>query len=410
MSIRRVLPWVLASVLSSAVAVLIAGPLTPAGGAPASTYKTLSEVEPRIAINATNTPGDATSTFRITQPGSYYLTGNIAGEPGKVGISIGASNVTLDLNGFTIANTGGAAIARSSALARIVVRNGTVTGSGNSGILLNTVADARVERVAAISNIGVGIFVGDRALVESCVAQGNSGGGIIAGDSAILTDCLAVNNTSPGIGVASGFSVGDNAIITRCTTTNHEFIGLEAGNNALITDCTARANNRGIDVGDTSQIRGCNAIASTTTGITAGVSASIIECNASSNGTTGISVANSSTVRGCTVNSNTGSGIQASAATVIQNNMVSSNAPGAIGAGQAGILCTADDNRVEGNTVISNAQDGIRLNAAGNLVVRNTLARGGTTINAVANNRIAQTIINPAAGFVSTDPNANIVY
>ena len=47
------------------------GSLTPPAGPVAPT----PGPEPRIAINATNTPGDADSVYRIAQPGSYYLTG-----------------------------------------------------------------------------------------------------------------------------------------------------------------------------------------------------------------------------------------------------------------------------------------------------------------------------------------------
>src|SRR5688572_9252641 len=76
---------------------LAQGALTPPG-APAPTMKTLDQVEARTIVNATNTPGDGTSTYIISAPGSYYLSGNITGAPGKHGISIVASNVTLDLN------------------------------------------------------------------------------------------------------------------------------------------------------------------------------------------------------------------------------------------------------------------------------------------------------------------------
>ncbi|MHC4976260.1 MAG: hypothetical protein ACYTF7_06600 [Planctomycetota bacterium] len=53
----------------------LGGPLTPPG-APAPTHKTLTEVEPRTAINATNTPAGVFGTYHITSPGSYYLTEN----------------------------------------------------------------------------------------------------------------------------------------------------------------------------------------------------------------------------------------------------------------------------------------------------------------------------------------------
>src|ERR1700761_393464 len=75
------------------------GSLTPPGP-PAMIMKSLDQVEPRTAINSTNTPGDADSTYKITQPGSYYLTENLTGTSGKVGIEIAANDVSLDLMGF----------------------------------------------------------------------------------------------------------------------------------------------------------------------------------------------------------------------------------------------------------------------------------------------------------------------
>lgn len=72
------------------------------------THKTLTEVEPRIAISATNTPGDADSLFKITAPSSYHPTGSITG---RHGIEIVASGVTLDLNGFDLVGSSiGAAV------------------------------------------------------------------------------------------------------------------------------------------------------------------------------------------------------------------------------------------------------------------------------------------------------------
>jgi len=60
--------------------------------------KTISEVEPRTLIYATNIPGDADSVFEIIQAGSYYLFG-VAFDHG---IEIDADRVTIDLKGLAI--------------------------------------------------------------------------------------------------------------------------------------------------------------------------------------------------------------------------------------------------------------------------------------------------------------------
>ena len=57
--------------------------------------ESLDQAEARIIVNATNTPGDATTTFIISQPGSYYLTGFLHERPlarlredlGRIGIA-----------------------------------------------------------------------------------------------------------------------------------------------------------------------------------------------------------------------------------------------------------------------------------------------------------------------------------
>ena len=61
-----------AVLIAGVAAISIAGPLDPPAGPITATYKTLAEVEPRTAINATHTPGDADSIFKITQPRDVF--------------------------------------------------------------------------------------------------------------------------------------------------------------------------------------------------------------------------------------------------------------------------------------------------------------------------------------------------
>src|SRR5262245_43726281 len=108
-------------ILLASVLIAYAGSLTPPAGPIAPTMKTLAEIEPRTPIGPTTTPGGPNSLYRITQPGSYYLTGNVQGVAAKAGIEIVASQVTIDMHGFELVGAAGS-------LAGIDMNNG---GAGN---------------------------------------------------------------------------------------------------------------------------------------------------------------------------------------------------------------------------------------------------------------------------------------
>ncbi len=256
-----------------------AGPLNPPPGPISST----PGPEPRIPVDQTNTPGSSTAIFRITQPGSYYLTGNVLGQSGKAGIEIFADSVTLDLMGFELSGVPGSlsGIRTLSPFFRqnITVRNGVVAGWGGGGLSL-THAPSDVGSVSGIiarNNTGVGISVGDYFTVSHCVARNNSSDGIRAQRNCLITHCIS--NANSGLGLSSNFysalshcvssnntgigiSVAFSSNVTACTSNNNESDGIVCSSNCTVTACTATSNDdAGIrPTGPDNRIEGNNCI------------------------------------------------------------------------------------------------------------------------------------------------------
>jgi parallel beta-helix repeat protein len=374
---RRAHVRLLAAVAAFAVAIpgLFAGPLNPPAGPIASTLKPLSDVEPRTAMNAANTPGDASSVFKITQPGSYYLTDNLTGVSGKHGIAIAASNVTIDLAGFGVLGAVGSLVGVFDSMGDtgVVLRNGLVSGWGGSGVDLSSVDNTLVEGVISRSNGGFGIRAGSYSVIRFCTAGANASTGIIAFDGGVVESCVAVGNSS------NGFAVGPGTVIRGCV---------------------ARVNTS----------NGFNSTSS---------SATVIDCTAYQNDGTGFNVAGGSTVERCVASQNGLDGITAGGACTLRDNACAGN--GLAAAGGAGIHVTGSDCRVEGNNC-TGADRGVDVDSAGNIIVRNTCSGNTTNWDLVANNVFGPIIdrtapASPAvsgnaaaSSLASTDANANFTY
>lgn len=215
-----------AAALLAATSVLLAGPLNPPAGPVASTAKTLVEVEPRIAINASNTPGDADSLFRITQPGSYYLTGSFTGALSKHGIEVVADGVTIDLNGFAITGFAGtlAGIYSPNGTAGLTVKNGSIMSWGTDGINISGANSAIIQGVTFLYNAGRGVNGNNSVYVSDCTATGNGTDGISCGSYGTVINCIANQNGASGIRVVTGASVS-NCTATLNTTDGILVIG-----------------------------------------------------------------------------------------------------------------------------------------------------------------------------------------
>jgi hypothetical protein len=308
-----------------AAALVVAGPLNPPGGAVSSTYKTLSEVEPRIAINSTNTPGGAGETYLISQPGSYYLTGNITMTSGKHAVAVSSADVTIDLNGYTIAGVSGASygVVGYSGVGRIVVRNGSFRAGPFQSIFIG--ADSLVENVMAIqANTSVdAINVGDRSVVRNCrvstagaavnvgnqcVVEGLTATGVVSGVNAtskvdvVVRDCsMTCVGSGSGVygqsrlsvarcqfqGFVFGVVASDYAVVEDCRVSGGA-IGVYVGSNSTVRRVQVQTmTSQGVSVGDASVLEGVDARSCTANGITVSSDCVLTRCNASGGASSG---------------------------------------------------------------------------------------------------------------------------
>lgn len=378
--VGRLVAWLVVGVAVAAPA----GPIDPPAGPVGPTMKPLSEIEPRTPLSAETTPGDADSVYRVTRPGSYYLTGNLAGEAFKHAIEIAASNVTIDLGGFTVQ---GVADAKSGIVVEadygaITVRNGTVQQFGEWGILLRVpqggASGFRVEGVAAVANGRDGIATGKGAVVVDCQAASNLDDGIDVASGSTVERCVTELNASEGISI-----LGDG-VIRGCTSRRNE-TGFYASYGSRISDSTSTQNNKhGAEL----------------------FGASFVNCTSMHNGENGV-VMYGGEVIGSRVEQNVKNGvvIRSSAARVVESNCSRNGANGNIG---HAILLEVGSRCLIRNNDVSSTHYGVKVNTSGNTIVGNVAmdCNNGSFLIVGGNN------VGPVVGAigVSTTPLANMAF
>ena len=200
------------------------GSLTPPAGPPVASMKTLDQVEARTPVNQTTCPGNATSVHVISSSGSYYLTGNVATETLANGLTISASNVTLDLNGFSLirlTGTGGTAVFVGG-FKSIRIRNGNIAGgtTQTGGVFSPAGWSTGLQSAPSSGNVCVsdltvrgvqstGIQTSASGVVERCQVDTCGGAGI---SSFFVTDCVVRNASGAGITVGDG----EEASVKNC--------------------------------------------------------------------------------------------------------------------------------------------------------------------------------------------------
>jgi len=235
---KTTLPFLLSLLTSAALA---QGPLQPSttidpklgpvaplngAGAPQPTMRTLYQVEPRTPLVA-GSPGvtvTAGGNITISQPGSYYLTANVALTGGN-GITITNGPVTIDLNGFSVSTT--AAATGSGILATtgstVIVSNGSISCSGSVNGTTGAITGQSFE-------YGINMFSSFQATVTKVNISGISNKAIYLDKdyATSIESCTALN-------CVNGFEA---ATISNCTATA---IGQFAIVGELVSNCVGKS-------------------------------------------------------------------------------------------------------------------------------------------------------------------------
>ena len=191
--------YIIITALSVVGATFGQGPLTPSG-APAPTMKTLNELDTSIKQVAGRIPISHPG-YIITEPGSYYLTTNLVTTTNQRGITINTSNVTVDLNGFSIL---GAGASGSGILMNyrdnVTIKNGTIRDCYYSAIYAPNSKRCTFENLKILNNSRAsgsssGIYAGRNSKIVNNQILDNGGYGLrIYGSGSYIKNNIVKGN------------------------------------------------------------------------------------------------------------------------------------------------------------------------------------------------------------------------
>ncbi len=378
-------------------AIVTAGNLNPPAGPVSPTMKSLDEIEPRIAISATNTPGDANNQFRISQPGSYYLTGNITGVSGKTCIRIATSGVTLDLNGFTLEGVTGSLSGIYSQSVRSTIRNGTIRNF-NVGIDAYEAAGVRIQDMSCTNAANQNFRASVGAIIENCFSEYGTVGFDVF-ETATLTACVSRYAS------LYGFEVEGGCALTNCTAVTAQ-IGFYVRGPSVLTNCTSQSNSiDGFRADESSIFTDCTAFDNDSAGFYGIARCRFTRCN-SRNNQYGFFLTEANAVVECTATANFSNGVRIGGnANSVEHSTCHEN-------GAAGInIATGVANSIDSNLLTYNGTSGLFITTGDNISTRNR-ARGNANGNYTfgGNNEYGVILTNPGAGFTSSSAWANFSY
>ena len=307
----------------------------------------------------------------ITEPGNYVVTRNISVDSGNV-LTINCSNVTIDLNGNTLASTSssGHIIELVAGSTNIVIENGRLSG-GDVGVYAwnGTPVRLRLEDTEILSpaSYGVRVYRGEHVEIVSCRF---SGGGVAA---------VSVQGDLTPFNLATTGRFERNVIDSACS--GFYLTQLSRG---LVRDNMIRTQSSpvyaclGISITDNGAAAGGSIIAYNTIQAGTGPNDEAILVSSSYNTVDHNTVSGGQNGIGVTRNETTGL-----AGNVIEDNVVS-------GCVQYGIIVGSTNNLVQGNKIGGNGLAGLALTGASSSnAYRNNMLRGNPT--AVLNQGVGNT-------------------
>ena len=213
------------------------GLLSPSGP-PGPTMCSLEEICSNVPPSRPLSSSGVANIY-VNPNGNYHLTQNISVPPGYTNaLEIAGSNVTIDLNGFSVEEgINGSAIYIYPGVTNVVLKNGFIKG-GLKGLGASHV---RIENVIFIQTQSI-ISLGQAAKLigDSLVGDGTATNpAVTVGNRSVVSDCRVMN-----WGMAAGafcFQSGDDCKFDRCTAEGG-YIGFKCGKFNTCVDCNAHTN------------------------------------------------------------------------------------------------------------------------------------------------------------------------
>ncbi|MEW6658986.1 MAG: right-handed parallel beta-helix repeat-containing protein [Thermodesulfobacteriota bacterium] len=152
--------------------------------------------------------------YTISQPGFYFLSGNLTYSGTFHAITVNADDVTIDLMGFSLIKDGprvGTGVYMSGRT-NVEIRNGTVRGFGYGVREASATGNKhRAINVRATGNLYGIYFLGSNHLLQGCSGSNNDQIGLFL-TSGVITGCTASNNSSGIVAHGPANVLGNTAL------------------------------------------------------------------------------------------------------------------------------------------------------------------------------------------------------